>query len=388
MKIADIDTFIVGNPWKNWVFVKLHTDEGLYGIGEATAHRKAKSIEAAVLEYRRYYLGRDPFDLEEINYDLTKNGAPGPVRAAVDIACWDIMGKALGQPVYNLLGGKFRQSVRAYANGWYQVDRDPDAFAERALAVVRKGYGAMKFDPFGTACERISHEELERSIRIVEAVRKAVGPDIELFIECHGRFNSSLGVKIGRRLEASDPGWLKEPVRSSQTEDLAAIASSISIPVAAGESLEGVDAFLGLMSRRAVRVIQPDPITCGGISELKKICAIAQAHHVDVAPHNAQGPVCTAACLHIDASTPNVLIQEVFEDFATPFAQKITDNPMQCESGEIVIPDRHGLGLDLDETEMAKYPYDESHFLDMYGKEGWEKRNLSPKVKTHHETEE
>ncbi len=108
MKIADIDTFIVGNPWKNWVFVKLHTDEGLYGIGEATAHRKAKSIEAAVLEYRRYYLGRDPFDLEEINYDLTKNGAPGPVRAAVDIACWDIMGKALGQPVYNLLGGKFR----------------------------------------------------------------------------------------------------------------------------------------------------------------------------------------------------------------------------------------------------------------------------------------
>ena len=123
-------------------------------------------------------------------------------------------------------------------------------------------------------------------------------------------------------------------------------------------------------------MIQPDPIPAGGITEMKKICAIAQAHHVSVAPHNAQGPVCTAACLHIDASTPNVMIQEVFEDFATPFAEKIVDYPIEIKDGDVIIPDRPGLGIDLNEAEMAKYPYDESYFLDMYGEGGWEKRNL------------
>ena len=185
MKLTDIQTFIVGNPWKNWVFIKLHTDEGVYGIGEATAHRKAKMIEAAVLEYRRYFLGRNPFNIEEINYELIKSGAPAKVRAAIDIACWDIMGKLLEQPVYNLIGGKFRDRVHAYANGWYQVDRIPEEFAERAQAVVAKGYTAMKFDPFGTAFERITREEIDLSVAIVHAVREAVGPNIELFIECH-----------------------------------------------------------------------------------------------------------------------------------------------------------------------------------------------------------
>ena len=377
MKLTDIQTFIVGNPWKNWVFIKLHSDEGVYGIGEATAHRKAKMIEAAVLEYRRYFLGRNPFNIEEINYELIKSGAPAKVRAAIDIACWDIMGKLLEQPVYNLIGGKFRDRVHAYANGWYQVDRIPEEFAERAQAVVAKGYTAMKFDPFGTAFERITREEIDLSVAIVHAVREAVGPHIELFIECHGRFDPLIGAKIGKLIEPFDPGWFEEPVRSTQTENMAALHAKLSFPVAGGESLDGIDDFLTFISARAAQIIQPDPVTFGGISELKKICAIAQAHHIQGAPHNAQGPVCTAACFHVDASTPNIMIQEVFEDFATPFAQKITDYPTEIVDGHIIIPDRPGLGLDLDEKEMAKYPYDESHFLDMYGKGGWEKRNLN-----------
>jgi galactonate dehydratase len=377
MHLTDIQTFIVGNPWKNWVFIKLHTDEGVYGIGEATAHRKAKSIEAAILEYRRYFLGKNPFNIEEINYELIKSGAPAKVRAAIDIACWDIMGKVLDQPVYNLIGGKFRDRVPAYANGWYQTDRVPEEFAERAQAVVARGYKAMKFDPFGTAFERISKEEIDLSVDIVAAVRDAVGPHVELFIECHGRFDPLIGAKIGKLMEPFDPGWFEEPVRSAQTENMAALNAKLNFPVAGGESLDGVDAFLTFMSARAAQIIQPDPVTCGGISELKKICAIAQAHHIRVAPHNAQGPVCTAACFHVDASTPNIMIQEIFEDFATPFAQKITDYPTEIVDGHIIIPDRPGLGLDLDEEEMAKYPYDESHFLDMFGKGGWEKRNLN-----------
>lgn len=378
MTITDIQTFIVGNPWKNWVFIKLHTDEGVYGVGEATAHRKAKMFEAGVIEHRRYYLGKNPFDIEDINEELIRCGAPAKIRAAIDMACWDIVGKVVGQPVWKLIGGQVRDRVPAYANGWYQVDRVPEEFAERAVAVVRKGYQAMKFDPFGVTTGTIPKDELDLSLRIVAAVREAVGPDIDLFIECHGRFDPLSGVKLGRLLEPYDPGWIEEPVRSHHVDAMASIASKLTIPVAGGEGLDGIETFLNFLTQKAASIIQPDPITCGGITELKKICAIAQAHHVLVAPHNAQGPVCTAACLHVDASTPNIMIQEVFEDFATPFARKITDFPTEIVDGHLVIPDRPGLGIDLDETEMAKYPYDESHFLDMYGKEGgWEKRNLN-----------
>jgi len=378
LTITDIQTFIVGNPWKNWVFIKLHTDEGVYGVGEATAHRKAKMFEAGVIEHRRYYLGKNPFDIEDINEELIRCGAPAKIRAAIDMACWDIVGKVVGQPVWKLIGGQVRDRVPAYANGWYQVDRVPEEFAERAVAVVRKGYQAMKFDPFGVTTGTIPKDELDLSLRIVAAVREAVGPDIDLFIECHGRFDPLSGVKLGRLLEPYDPGWIEEPVRSHHVDAMASIASKLTIPVAGGEGLDGIETFLNFLTQKAASIIQPDPITCGGITELKKICAIAQAHHVLVAPHNAQGPVCTAACLHVDASTPNIMIQEVFEDFATPFARKITDFPTEIVDGHLVIPDRPGLGIDLDETEMAKYPYDESHFLDMYGKEGgWEKRNLN-----------
>mgnify|MGYP001182681766 CR=1 FL=1 len=378
MTITDIQTFIVGNPWKNWVFIKLHTDEGVYGVGEATAHRKAKMFEAGVIEHRRYYLGKNPFDIEDINEELIRCGAPAKIRAAIDMACWDIVGKVVGQPVWKLIGGQVRDRVPAYANGWYQVDRVPEEFAERAVAVVRKGYQAMKFDPFGVTTGTIPKDELDLSLRIVAAVREAVGPDIDLFIECHGRFDPLSGVKLGQLLEPYDPGWIEEPVRSHHVDAMASIASKLTIPIAGGEGLDGIETFLNFLTQKAASIIQPDPITCGGITELKKICAIAQAHHVLVAPHNAQGPVCTAACLHVDASTPNIMIQEVFEDFATPFARKITDFPTEIVDGHLVIPDRPGLGIDLDETEMAKYPYDESHFLDMYGKEGgWEKRNLN-----------
>ena len=378
MTNTDIQTFIVGNPWKNWVFIKLHTDEGVYGVGEATAHRKAKMFEAGVIEHRRYYLGKNPFDIEDINEELIRCGAPAKIRAAIDMACWDIVGKVVGQPVWKLIGGQVRDRVPAYANGWYQVDRVPEEFAERAVAVVRKGYQAMKFDPFGVTTGTIPKDELDLSLRIVAAVREAVGPDIDLFIECHGRFEPLSGIKLGRLLAPYDPGWIEEPVRSPHVDAMASIASKLTIPVAGGEGLDGIETFLNFLTQKAASIIQPDPITCGGITELKKICAIAQAHHVLVAPHNAQGPVCTAACLHVDASTPNIMIQEVFEDFATPFARKITDFPTEIVDGHLVIPDRPGLGIDLDETEMAKYPYDESHFLDMYGKAGgWEKRNLN-----------
>jgi galactonate dehydratase len=377
MRISDVQTFVVGNPWKNWTFVKLLTDEGLHGWGEATAHRAAKTAEANVLEMKRYYLGRDPFDTEEIWQELRRANASPKTIAAVDIACWDIIGKAVGQPVHRLIGGRLRDRVRAYANGWYQAEREPEAFAALARKVVAKGYTAIKFDPFGVAWGGMSAAEIGLSIELVAAVREAVGPEVDLFIEAHRRFDPATAVKVGRLLEPYNPGWYEEPVASEQIRDLAAIGARLSVPISGGESLSYKEEFEALLSARAVQVIQPDPITAAGITEMKKIAAVAQVHNANLAPHNAQGPVCTMACLQIDASTPNVLIQETFEDFGTPLAALITEQPVEIVDGYLEIPDRPGLGIELKEEVMAEYPYDEEAFLDMYGKGGWEKRRLS-----------
>ena len=382
MQISDVQTFIVGNPWKNWVFIKLHTDEGVHGIGEATAHRGAKTMETALIEYRRYYLHRDPFDLESIHEELDKSGAPAKVKAAVDIACLDIIGKTLGVPIYRLIGGLYRGKIKAYANGWYQTERTPEAFAEKAKGVVNKGYLAMKFDPFGSAYGTLSREELNLSISIVEAVREAVGPDVDLFIECHGRFNPATAIRIGRMLESFDPGWIEEPMRSNRMDEMAAVGSKLSTPVAGGEGLAGVDAFHELFLRKSVQIAQPDTVGCGGITEMKKICELAKIYGIMIAPHNAMGPVGTAAALHVDASTSNIMIQEVFEDFATPLAAKIVDHPIEIKNGELVVSQKPGLGMDLMEDEIAKHPYDESHFLDLYGSGGWEKRTKNKPVDT------
>ncbi|MEA3406607.1 MAG: mandelate racemase/muconate lactonizing enzyme family protein [Chloroflexota bacterium] len=376
MRISDVKTYIVGNPWKNWTFVKLYTDEGLYGWGEATQHRAAKTAEANVLEMKRYYMGRDPFDVEGIWFELQRANAAIKTIAAIDMACWDIIGKALGVPVHRIIGGRLRERVRAYANGWYQAERTPEAFAERARQVVDRGYTAMKFDPFGSAWDTMSRSEIALSLDIVEAVRETVGPDVELFIEAHRRFNPVSAVKIGRLLEKYDPGWYEEPVSSRQIDDLAAIGAQLTVPIAAGEGLHTKEEFEELLSNRAAQIIQPDPTSAGGITEMKKIAAVAQAHHVLLAPHNAQGPLCTAACLQIDASTSNFFIQETFEDFATPLASEIVEHRLQIEDGFIEVPERPGLGVELKEEVMAEYPYDESHFLDMYGSEDWQKRNL------------
>ena len=233
----------------------------------------------------------------------------------------------------------------------------------------------MKFDPFGTAFERITREEIDLSVAIVAAVREAVGPHVELFIECHGRFDPLLGGRIGKLMEPFDPGWFEEPVRSSQTENMAALTAKLSFPVAGGESLQSLDAFLTFMSARAAQIIQPDPVTCGGISELKKICALAQAHHIQVAPHNAQGPVCTAICTHLAACTPNHFVQEVFDDFNVEWEKDLVSGErFEVKDGYMDVPEAPGLGIDLNVEEIEKHPYSPGHWLPLF-KDGWEERS-------------
>src|SRR5512140_1066087 len=218
MKITAIKTYIAGNPWKNWLFARVETDEGLYGYGEGTANGFARTVEAAIHELSPLIIGLDPFQIEIIvqrmGRDVYTEG--GQVHncaiAAVEIACWDIIGKATGQPVYNLIGGRCHRDLRAYANGWYRGPRTADSFAEKARDVARRGYTALKFDPFGDAWRTLSPADFALSIDIIAAVREAVGPQVDILIEGHSRFSGSTAVALAHAMAPHKPAWFEEPV--------------------------------------------------------------------------------------------------------------------------------------------------------------------------------
>src|SRR5712692_7263794 len=207
MKITSIETFLVGNPWKNWLFTRLETDEGLHGIGEGTANAFGKTVEAAVHELKPLVMGMDPFQVEMISQKMIRDvySEGGQIHmsavASIEIACWDIIGKATNQPVYNLWGGRCHQKLRAYANGWYRGPRTPESFSEKAKIIAGRGYTALKFDPFGNAWRTLSRDDFDLSIDIVRAVRDAVGNLVDLLIEGHCRFNVATAVEEAQRLE-------------------------------------------------------------------------------------------------------------------------------------------------------------------------------------------
>ncbi|HPC44789.1 MAG TPA: mandelate racemase/muconate lactonizing enzyme family protein, partial [Candidatus Latescibacteria bacterium] len=219
MRITDVKPLVLGTSWRNIIFIKVETDEALTGIGEATIQNR----EEGVLGYlegakRRHVIGSDPFNVEDLwlrmyRNDFWRNGVIATtVMSAVEIACWDIIGKATGQPVYRLLGGQAHEKLKAYANGWYTVEREPQQFAARAKTVTAKGYKALKVDPFGPGTYEMSRQEIMKSLELVAAIRDAVGPDVEIFIEGHGRFSPRTAIQIGKQLEEFNPGWYEEPV--------------------------------------------------------------------------------------------------------------------------------------------------------------------------------
>src|SRR5471030_782451 len=219
MKIADLRVTVVGTPWRELVFLELTTDDGLTGLGEVRMVNKTDTLVACIGELApRYVIGSDPFDVERLAWNVQRGeyGRPGEVTqsalAAFDVACWDIMGQALGVPVWKLLGGRFRDRVPAYANGWYQSDREPTRIAELARTVVERGYRALKLDPFGAASAEMSSDDRRRAVEIVAAVREAVGPDVAILVEMHGRFTSSTAVQVAALLDPYGPEWIEEPV--------------------------------------------------------------------------------------------------------------------------------------------------------------------------------
>lgn len=370
MKITDIKTFVVDCFRTNWSFVKVYTDEGVTGIGEATLEYKEKSLVGAVEHIREALIGKNPLQIEKIYHDTYRDSywRVGPVLqsalSAVEMALWDILGKTLNVPVYQLLGGKVHDKVRIYVNGWFAGAKTPEQFGEKAKIAVQRGVTAMKWDPFGKSYLEISNQDLDTALRCVAAVREAVGDKVDLLIEGHGRFNVPTGIKIAKELEQFKPMLFEEPTPPDNLEALKAVRDKSPVAISAGERLYNLKQFKDLFEMRAADYIQPDVSHAGGIMELKKIAAMADTYYIPFAPHNPSGPVANAATLQLAACCTNFSILEImYSD--VPWRKDVTNEELHYEDGYITIPDKPGLGIEIDEEQCIAHPYT-SHTLRHY----------------------
>jgi galactonate dehydratase len=382
MKITAVKPLVLGTPWRNLTFVKVETDEGIYGLGEVRLNNRTNALLGYLTEATpRYAIGRDPFDTESLVSHMMINdfGRMGEITMSavsiLEVACWDIMGKALGQPCYRLMGGAVRDKIKAYANGWYTVERTPEAFHAAALKVVERGYLALKIDPFGAGRYELSLEEQARSVSLIEAVRDAIGPDREIMVEMHGRFNPATAILMARKLEKFRPAWIEEPCPPENLPELKRVADRVEIPVATGERLHTMNDFRPLFDLQSVDIIQPDISHFGGLAQTRRLAAWADVYNVLVAPHNVGGPVSTAAALHVAACTPNFMIQEHFNDFADSWVKDAAPGVPEVVDGYFALPDKPGLGVELNEALFADHPYIEGHF-DLF-KDEWHRRDGS-----------
>lgn len=369
MKITNVSTLIVNANMRNWVFVKVETDEpGIYGWGEATLEWKTKTVVGAVEDISRFIIGEDPFRIEHL-YQMMyrqyfwKVGIEGMTAiSGIEHALWDIKGKCLDLPVYELLGGRVRDKIRVYnhlgggqMNAMYESTATQQ-YAERALQVKEQGYTAMKF----MAVPRTAPVEGTASVRyaakMVEAVRDAVGPDMDLMVDLHGRTTPAMAMQYCQAFEPYGLFFFEEPCPTEDIEATAQITRMSRIPIATGERLVGRHQFRELFEKRACHIIQPDLSHCGGLWEGRKIANNAETYSMSVAPHNPNGPIATAVAVQFALSTPNWIIQEAITD-DVPWRNDILINPIEVEDGYAVWTNRSGLGIDIDEKEASKHPF-------------------------------
>jgi len=379
MRITAIDTYIAGNPWKNWLFAKVSTDEGIHGVGEGTLNYFGKTVEAAIHELKALIIGMDPFQVEIISQRLIRDVYTEGAQihmcavAAIEIALWDIIGKATNQPIYNLWGGRCHEKLRAYANGWYRGPRTPESFAEKARKVAGRGYTALKFDPFGSSWRTLSRHDFDLTVDIIRAVRDAVGPSVDLLIEGHCRFNVATAIEFAEAIHQFRPAWFEEPVPHTNIPAMVEVARRSPVPIATGESLSSKQQFAELLKHEVVDILQPEPLNLGGLFTARIVAGMADAHFGVIAPHSAQGPICSAACVQLNASIPNFFIHEIFDEFNEPWEKEIVTNPVVVVNGYIDVPERPGLGTDLNVDEILKHPYQQENYLPLF-KPGWERR--------------
>ncbi|MEX1018940.1 MAG: mandelate racemase/muconate lactonizing enzyme family protein [Litorilinea sp.] len=353
------------NASRNWLIVKLNTDApGVFGLGDASPMEDHAEVKGLIRNFVETYLvGEDPLDHEVHWSTLYHNPHARGGRLAstaisgIDIALWDIKGKLLDQPVYKLLGGAYRKQIRVYANGWYTNPGTPEQNGEEARRVVDMGYTAMKFDPFGQDnFYKISLAEAQLAEDRVAAVREAVGPHVDILVEAHAKFNTATAIQLGQRLEAYRPLVYEEPVSEENIAELRNVRDRVNIPIATGERLYTKFPFAQIVEAHAADVLQPDIANAGGITELKKIATIAEAKHITVAPHNVCSPVGAIAEMHLCAAILNFEIQEYHAEFYTGHYFTVFDGFPRQQDGYVTVPDAPGLGLTLNEDEMAAHP--------------------------------
>jgi galactonate dehydratase len=377
MKITNVEVLLTGTAWRNFLFVKMTTDAGIIGWGDGTLEWKEDPVRELILDYgRRYVIGQDPFDIEDLWFKLYQiEHNTGPIMyaamAGLETAMWDIVGKATGQPVYNLVGGKVRSRIRTYANGWYAYDGDLGALEARAREAVSRGYSALKFDPFGPGGRELDRASLVQAERLVAAVRKAVGDEIELFLEFHGRFSPIMALEAVRAMVPYRPGWCEEPIPAHNHESMAQVVAGSPLRIATGEHTYSRFGFLDLLMRKGAHVIQPDIVYSGGFMETKKIAAIAEAFYVSVAPHNCRGPLGTVIAMHLCANIPNFWILETFEDYDVPWRCELTPGTPRVKNGYYEVPSTPGWGVEVDEELIRSHPANPDGKLNMF-RSGWE----------------
>ncbi|MEY3510806.1 MAG: hypothetical protein RJA56_1418 [Pseudomonadota bacterium] len=380
MKIIDVKTFVVGNPppgfgGRYFVFLKLITDAGIEGLGEVYSlpfhpHVVEKMIKDVV---ERCVIGQEPYNIERIWRSVYSSGftqhpdlSMMGILSGIEMACWDIVGKDVNKPVYKLLGGQVHEKLRSYTYIYPKpgdktdVYADPILAAERAAEYLAMGFTALKFDPAGPYSaydgRQLSLTELDRSETFVRMLREAVGIKADLLFGTHGQMTAAGALRLARRLEPYDPLWFEEPMPPDNPREMAKVARGTTIPIATGERLATKYDFVRLLEEGAAAILQMNLGRVGGILEAKKIASMAEAYHVQIAPHLYCGPVVGAANIQLATCSPNFLIQESILDWKG-FHSEILKKPIQWQDGYIIPPTEPGLGVELNEEVALKHPY-------------------------------
>jgi galactonate dehydratase len=365
MRISGVSTRVVDAGDRDWVFVRVQTDEpGLVGWGEASLGWHTRAVTGAVADLEPLLVGRDPRPVERL-WQLMSRGPyfKGGIVvmsaiSGIDQALWDIKAKAIGIPLFELLGGPVRDRVRTYVNLGSELGGDarrPEAWATAAIAARDAGFDAMKVYPMAPArpLERVA--PLRRAEDLVATVREAAGNDADIMVDLHGRTTPAMAISLGRRLEPLRPYFLEEPCQPGDVDAMAEVARAIPIPIAAGERLATAQEFRQLVERRACAVIQPNVCYCGGITQIRRIAALAETSLVAIAPHNPNGPIGTMVSIHVALALPNFLILELVRD-DVPWRADIVDKHLDVRDGYVQPPTRPGIGLELVEKVAAAHP--------------------------------
>jgi len=362
MKITKIDTFFAHLDHRNLIYVKVHTDEGIHGIGEAYSVGPDNATAMAIHDFEKWLVGQDPNRIEHL-WALMYQGSRFPggsvinsAISGIEHALWDIKGKALGVPVYQLLGGHCRDRIRVYQS---PRGSSAEALADDAVRLIEKyHYTAVKIGPHGPGSDALPQNAVIRQAAArIEAVRKAVGEDIDIAVDPHAKiFEPNRALAMAEAIRPFRPLFFEEPLRPENVDALAKLAAQTDVPIATGEMLYTKFQFRELLIKQAVDVIQPDICCAGGILECKKIAGMAEAFYVTVAPHNPMGPIATAVNVHLAAAIPNFLILEYHPDDEGP-RRELVDEPMRLKDGYLELPTRPGLGIELNEDALPKYPY-------------------------------